>query len=103
MARPIVAIYLLSTVITPDNIKNQIPVATERKVFAEDLAVYANDFYGAAAAGLRPERVFEVYTREYHGEALLKQLDVTYRVIRSTYGKTREKTRLTCERVPASG
>jgi hypothetical protein len=103
MARPSAVIYLLGATITQDDIRNQIPTVTEREVFAEELAVFANDFYGAAATGLRPERVFEVYTREYRGETQLKHQGVTYGIIRTTLGKTSERTRLTCERVKTSG
>lgn len=99
MPRPIVAIYLLSTTITQDELKNQIQTPVERQVFAEELAVFASDYYSAAAAGLRPERMWEVYTREYRGEAKVKHLGITYRVIRTSLGKTAEKTRLTCEKV----
>lgn len=99
MPRPIVAIYLVGMTVTEDALHNQIQTPAERQVFAEALAVFANDFYSAAAAGLRPERVWEVYTREYRGETMVKHLGATYRIIRTSLGKTAEKTRLTCERV----
>lgn len=96
-------IYLIGVTITPDNIGNQVQVPTERKVFAEELKVYAREFYNAAAAGLRPEKTFEIYTREYRKETKLKHDSITYRIIRTSPGKTSEKIRLTCERVAADG
>ncbi len=86
-----------------DNIGNPVTVDTEHIVFAEELAVFSSEFYNAAVTGLRPEKLFEIYTREYGGEAKLKHNGITYRIIRNSFGKTPEKTRLTCERVVADG
>lgn len=94
-------IYLISTTINEDEIKNQIEIPTERKVFANELSVGSGEFYNAALAGLRPEKRFEIYTREYQGEDKLKHDNTIYRIIR-TEGKG-EKTRLTAERVGADG
>lgn len=96
-------IYLISTSITADDIGNQIETPTERLVFAEELAVFSNEFYNAAASGLRAEKMLEIYNGEYQGEARLKYQDKLYRIIRTSLGKTPEKTRLTCERVVADG
>jgi len=96
-------IYLINTSITEDEIGNQIETPTERMVFAEELAVFSSEFYNAAAYGLRAEKMFEIYTGEYRGEARLKYKNTTYRIIRTGLGKTPEKTRLTCERVAADG
>ena len=103
MGRPDQAIFLISSAVTDDDIGNQIETPTERMVFAEELDVYSKEFYNAAVAGLRPEKKFEIYTREYQGEARLKHNDIAYRIIRTGYGKTREKTQITCERVAADG
>lgn len=94
-------IYLVSVTIIEDEIGNQIPTPTERKVYATELSVGSSEFYNAAVTGLRPEKRFEIYTREYRGEAKLKHDGVTYTIIR-TEGKG-EKTRLSCERVAADG
>lgn len=94
-------IYLISSSVTEDDIGNQIETPTERKVFANEFTVSSGDFYNAALSGLRPGKMFEVYTFEYHSEPKLKHNSITYRIIR-TEGKG-EKTRLTCERVAADG
>ena len=103
MSRPDQAIYLISTIITEDEIGNQIQTPTERMVFADELAVFSSEFYNAAAAGLRPEKRFEIYTREYQYEAKLKHNGITYRIVRTSLGKTKEKTWLVCEKVAADG
>lgn len=94
-------IYLLSITITEDDIGNQIPAATERKVYANEFSVSSSEFYNAAVAGLRPAKAFEVYSFEYRGEEKLKHDDTAYRIIR-TQGKG-EKVVLTCEKVAADG
>lgn len=122
MSRPDQAIFLISVAITDDEIGNQLEIPTisgaytsfpamglgvcpevvlERMVFAEELAVFSSEFYNAALTGLRPEKMFEIYTQEYAGEAKLKHNGTIYRIIRTSLGKTKEKTRLTCERVGA--
>lgn len=94
-------IILISVTIIQDSIGNQIETPIERTVFANELSVGSGEFYNAAVTGLRPAKRFEVYTREYQGEAKLKHDGITYSIIR-TEGKG-EKTRLTCERVAADG
>lgn len=86
-----------------DDVGNPVTIETERQRFAEELAVFSTEFYNAAVTGLRPSKQFEIYTREYQGEDRLKHNNITYRIIRSSLGKTPEKTRLTCERVAADG
>lgn len=103
MSRPDQALYLISTAITEDSIGNQIESLIERIVFGEELYVGSNEFYNAAAAGLRAEKKFEVYTREYRGEAKLKHNGIIYKIIRTSPGKTSSKIWITCERVIGSG
>lgn len=103
MGRPDKALYLICSTITEDEIGNQIETLSERMVYGEELYVGSNEFYNAAQAGLRPEKHFEVYTREYRGETKVKCGDVTYRIIRTNPGKSLEKTRLICERVGTDG
>lgn len=96
-------IYLLEATITDDEIGNQIENVNERKVFASELAIYSSTYYNAALTGLRPAKMFEIYTREYREEEKLKHNNVIYRITRTNLGKTPEKTVLTCERVAADG
>jgi len=101
MGRQDQVILLISVTITEDDIGNQIETPTERQVFAEELAVGSGEFYAAAVAGLRPEKRFEIYTREYQGESRLEHNSIPYRIIR-TEGRG-EKIRLSCEKVGADG
>jgi len=95
-------IYLIKiTAVTGDAIGNQIKTPVERKVYANEFSVGSGEFYNAAAAGLRPSKMFEIYSFEYQGEEKLKHNTVTYRIIR-TEGRG-EKIRLSCERVAADG
>jgi len=94
-------IYLLSVTVTEDEIGNQVETVTERMVFANELAVTSEEFYNAAATGLRPAKRFEIHSFEYQGEDRLKHEGVVYRIIRTE--KRGEKIRLTCERVAADG
>lgn len=95
-------IHLMSIVVEEDEIGNQIgETVTERMVFANELSVSSQEFYNAAAAGLRPTKRFEIYSFEYQGEERLKHDGVIYRVIRTE--KRGEKIRITCERVTADG
>lgn len=89
-------VYLISQTLTQDSIKNQIETPTERMVFATELAVGSGEFYNAAVTGLKPTKRFEIYTREYQGEAQLKHENITYKIIR-TEGRG-EDIRLSCER-----
>ena len=94
-------IHLVSTQIVEDEIGNQIEQETERKVYANEMAVNQAEFYNASLAGLKPERIFEIYSFEYAGESKLKHDGVKYRIIRT---ETRgEKTRIICERVAGDG
>lgn len=93
-------IYLLSTTITFDDIGNQIPTPVEREIYADELYVGDNAFYSAAAAGMKPEKQFEIYSFEYAGESKLKHNDVTYNIIHSK--KKGDKTRVICEKVIGS-
>lgn len=90
-------IYLISVTITEDEIGNQIETPVERMVYANEYSVSSNEYYNAAMTGLRPVKMFEIYSFEYQGEDRLKHNGVIYRIIRA---ETRgERTRLTCERM----
>ena len=92
-------IKLISITITEDAIGNQIETPTEREIFANEFSVSSGEFYNAAVTGLRPAKMFEIYSWEYQGEERLKHDAITYRIIR-TEAKG-EKLRLTCERIIA--
>lgn len=94
-------IFLISTRIEEDEIGNQIPVESERQVFVNEMSVGQSEFYNAAAKGLRPQKMFEIYSFEYFDESKLRHNGIEYNIIR-VQGKG-EKTRLTCEKVIGNG
>ena len=94
-------VFLIAVTIIEDELGNQIEQETERKVFANEMTVSQGEYYNAASAGLRPQKMFEVYTFEYQGEEKLRYNSVKYQIIRT---ETRgEKTRIICERVAGDG
>lgn len=94
-------IELVAVTTTRDGIGNAVETFTETEIFANEFSVSSGEYYNAAVAGLRPTKMFEVYTFEYAGQERLKHHGIVYRIIRT---ETRgEKTRLTCERVAADG
>lgn len=93
---------LISQTITEDEIGNQIPVETRKTILCKVKSVGRSEFYGAATAGLRPERVFVIHGYEYEGEQEVEFQGERYRVVR-TYSVSFEETELTCERVVANG
>lgn len=94
-------IKLISITVAEDAIGNQVETPTERQVFANEFSVGSSEFYKAAVTGLRPSKMFEVYSWEYQDEDRLSHNSATYRIIR-TEAKS-EKTRLICEKVTADG
>lgn len=93
---------LIGQTLTEDEIGNQVAVETETVILCGLKSVGRSEFYNAAAAGLRPEMIFEVHGYEYGGERLVSFEGVRYRVMR-TYAIDFESLELTCERVIADG
>ena len=92
-------IKLINVTVTEDSIGNQVALATERTVYANEFYVNQSEFYNASVAGLKPEKQFELYSYEYQGEPKLKHDTDTYNIIRTE--KRGDKIRLTCERILA--
>ena len=93
---------LISETITEDEIGNQVPTETAVTVLCGLRSVGRSEFYGAAAAGLRPELVFVVHGYEYDGQRKVVFAGERYEVIR-TYAVSFEETELTCAKVTANG
>ena len=88
-------INLISITITENDMGDIIDVETKRQVFADKKSVRQNEFYQAAATGLRPEIMFVVRTIDYEQEPKLEFSSKTYNIIR-TYDKDDEFTELVC-------
>lgn len=67
-----------------------------RMVLAESAGVKRNEFYKAAAVGMKPAAVFVVSMADYDNERLLLYDRKLYRVLR-TYPLARRRVELTCE------
>lgn len=85
-----------------DAIGNQIPTPRESTVLCELLSVGRQEFYNAAAAGLRPSLIFRIHHYEYSGELKVRFQDQIYKVLR-TYATGFEEIELSCERVLRDG
>lgn len=66
-----------------------------RQVYANKKSVRQNEFYQAAATGLKPEVMFEIRSFEYEGEHLLTHENKEYRIIR-TFEKDKNLVELIC-------
>lgn len=75
-------ITLIGKSYTEDEIGQQIPTETERKVFA-----YIRDVSQSESArpveGLTPEKVFDVHVTEYEDEEDVEYKNVRYRIYRT--------------------
>ena len=91
-------INLVSVTIAENEIGDSIEVPVKREVFADKKSIRQNEFYQAAATGLRPELMFVVRTIEYNQEPKLEYpigSDKEYNIIR-TYDEDGEFTELVC-------
>lgn len=96
-------LFLIQQSFEEDEIGNQIPVETEVAILCDELSVTRNEFYNAAATGLKPAAVFKVHRFEYNSESQVRYEDgLRYRVMRA-YAINTEEIELTCERVAADG
>lgn len=90
-------ITLVGEMVTYDEYGIPKTTETRKTVLCQKKSVTRNEFYGAAANGLKPEVVFVVHGYEYDGEERVEYQDRTYHVIR-TYSTDFEEIELTCER-----
>lgn len=82
---------------TTNEMSDVIPVpATPRMVFANQKSIRQSEFYQAAAAGLKPQVMFEVRSVDYQGEKTLVFEGTNYKIIR-VYSKNGEISELICE------
>lgn len=94
-------IYLLSTTYEEDDLMNQVPVDNRRKVYANKLALGANEFSAAGQNGLKPAKAFKIHAFEYSDESYIEYKKEKYHVYR--IAENGDKTTLYCERSVADG
>lgn len=90
------AVQLIGGASGQSELGDVLPPALPRTVLAERKSIRQSEFYQAAAAGLRPERLFVVWSREYRGERLLEHDGRRFTIIRS-YDRGDERTELVCQ------
>lgn len=97
-------INLLSDSTTTNNIGDPVKTPVAREVFADRKSIRQSEFYQAAAAGLKPEVMFEMRLADYEGEESLSYAEdpedtpKIYTIIR-TYEKNKDMIELICKRV----
>lgn len=90
--------YLQTRTKTVDDEGISTEVYVDREVFVNVGKVRQSEFYQAAATGLKPTLMLEVFQYDYNEEDRLKFNDVVYKVIR-TYPIKNEKLEIVCERL----
>lgn len=95
-------LVLISETIQEDEIGNRIPIETRKTILCDKKSAGRNEYYQAAAAGLKPELVLIVHAYEYNGEQLVEFEGKRYSVIR-IYELNDEEIELVCERKAGNG
>jgi SPP1 family predicted phage head-tail adaptor len=90
-------IELIAITVTENSMGDMIETETKTEVFANRKSIRQSEFYQAAATGLRPEIMFEVWSEEYSSQQRVKYDNKLYTIIR-TYDKG-ERTELVCQGV----
>ena len=89
-------IKLVSITTSENDMGDTIEVETKREVFTDKKSIRQNEFYQAAATGLRPELMFIIRSIEYEQEPKLEYNSKMYNIIRA-YDKDSELTELVCQ------
>lgn len=70
----------------PDEVGNDIPQYTESKAYGGEISVTQSEYFAAASQDFKPERVIEIWDRDYNGEERCKLPDgKIYDIYRSFY------------------
>lgn len=85
-----------------DEYADQIQYKEFMNVFANKKSVRQSEFYQAMTAGLKPELMFEVRSKDYAGQESLVYDNKEYVIIR-TYSKNDEITELVCSGIVNKG
>lgn len=89
---------LYAQTITKDAAGNEIERYTPRKVYIRRTrSVYTNEFYAAAAAGLKPSVVLVMFFGDYNGEQIVGWQGKVYNVTRTYRAQNSDDIELTLE------
>lgn len=89
-------IDLISVSYTKDSIGQTQKTETKTTVFADETSVSRSEFFDAGLKGLKPSKVFNVWTTEYSGQETIEHSSIRYSVYR-TYDNKDGKTELYCQ------
>lgn len=90
---------LYEQTITTDAVGNEVEHYTGRTVYIRRTrSVYTNEFYAAAAAGLKPSVVLVMFFGDYKGEQIVKWLGDVYNVTRTYRAPDSDDLELTLEK-----
>ncbi len=78
-----VKITLLKSVYESDEIGNQIPITTEKSVFAKIVSASSSEFWKAGQTGLGADYKATIWNFEYNGEDEVRYADTVYEVYRT--------------------
>lgn len=95
-------VTLITKTFEDDDIGNQIPAEKKITILCDEKSIGRNEFYNAAAAGLKPSITLVIHAYEYEGQQTVEFKGVRYKVMR-TYQVDFEELELTCERVIGNG
>ena len=91
-------IALLQETIALDQNLNEVKTYTRREVLVrETRSIYRDEFYQAAAAGLKPAAVVVLFFGDYDGERLAEWRGVVYNVSRTFHRPNSDDLELTLE------
>ena len=87
---------LLAETITQDSNLNEVKTYTEREVYVRSArSIYRDEFYQAAAAGLKPAAVLVLFFGDYQGEKLVRWQGDIYAITRTYRGPGSDDVELT--------
>lgn len=93
-------ILLKKSSVETDNVGNDIPQYTESKAYCGEISVTQSEYFAAASQDFKPERVIEIWDRDYNGEERCKLPDgKIYDIYRSFY-RVKDKKRELYLRLP---
>ena len=78
-----VKITLLKSVYESDEIGNQVPIITEKPVFAKILSASSSEFWKAGQTGLGADYKAIIWNFEYDGESRVRYANTEYEIYRT--------------------
>lgn len=90
-------IELITYTVTMDSLGQPIKTPTYRKVFADKLPIFSDEFFRAGQTRIKPRSRFDIHELEYLDEEFLRYDNKTYSIYRVFENKKTKKVELYCE------